>query len=467
MAVVNEIVTVFSFKGSTRKLEKFNGDMKAVTGSIAKYSAYLTALTGAVGAYAVATLKSADATSQLSAEIGIASNQIRTMQGLAEATNSTAQAMTSTLSSLTSKIGDAAQKGNDDFSRLGISVRYANGEVKKADVILNELRGSFSKLSRQEQKGYAEALGIDSSLLKMLNLSNRELTQLTAKVSKFGSITDKQRKQVSLFNSEWGVLSHGLSVVSEQIAVALAPTMIELTQGFSDFLAANKDLFINGISKIVSGVATLLGWIKQLLPSIALITAGFVAWKIATLGLAGAFKLLLTVLRLPMVLITALVLAVDDLWTAFKGGDSVIGGFIDDLVGVEGYTKAFITGMVDFAKSIPKVITSAFSSVKKFIIDVINYASGLIESFKQKVSDMIEAITAPFKAVANWLGGSIGSEVKLNQQHASGRNNTAGNKTMNQNVEVNIQTNQPIETMSKQIQTSFNSANVQLNNGGI
>jgi hypothetical protein len=61
------------------------------------------------------------------------------------------------------KIGDAAQKGSDDFARLGISVRDSNGQIKTADVILSEVSKRFNdlNLSMQEQQSFASALGID------------------------------------------------------------------------------------------------------------------------------------------------------------------------------------------------------------------------------------------------------------------------------------------------------------------
>ncbi len=91
----------------------------------------------ALGMAAFAVAKWASGVSQslqplfdLSEQTGVAVASIQELSFVAEQSGSSAQALESSLSGLGAKIGEAAQKGSEDFSRLGISVRDANGHVK-------------------------------------------------------------------------------------------------------------------------------------------------------------------------------------------------------------------------------------------------------------------------------------------------------------------------------------------------
>jgi ABC-type transporter Mla subunit MlaD len=467
MAIVTELVTKFSFKGSTAPLSKFSNGLTTTIGTLAKVGAGISALNGLVQTFAITTLQSSERLNQLSRDTGLAANQIQLLGGIAESTGSNEEAIFSTIENLSTKIGDAAQKGSEDFSRLGISVRGAGGHVKSTTQILNEVRGSFRRLglSIREQKSFAEALGIDSSLLNMLGQSDSQIALITARLNKFGQVTAKQRKEIFSFNKEWNTLSYGFKTVKEQIAASLAPEITRMTSNISDLIAENKDWIINGVKKVVEGLSTLMSWITQLLPIFAVMTTAIIALKIATLGWAGAIGLLLSPAVIIGAVFVGIALVVDDLIAAFKGGNSVIANFFDGIVGKQGATKEFLHTMVEGFKQV-------FEIVKQSVF--------IIGDFFKLMANGLNTILQPMIDIYNKVSGS---EIKLGkfdyssdlfqggQRFLSSGGQETSSRTTNANVTVNqvINTNdagKAGEVAANNIQKQMQQTMVQTGNGG-
>ncbi len=278
---------------------------------------------------------------------------IQELSFVAEQSGSSAQALESSLSGLGAKIGEAAQKGSEDFSRLGISVRDANGHVKSTDTILDEVGNSFKRLglSMAEQQGYAEALGIDSSLISMLRQTSAETEKLKQRARDLGiTLSPEDIKGLKEYNESISEMGAALSGLKNSIAVAIVPELEDLAEGFSDLLAENKEWLVDGVAATVEFVVDLVDALKRLAP---FILASGAAFGIATIGTSG-FVTALRFLISPPVLIAAGILAIalvlDDLIVAFQGGDSVIANFFEEFFGWD--IQPILQGVVDVFKDI-------------------------------------------------------------------------------------------------------------------
>ncbi|EDJ8987844.1 hypothetical protein GFI10_27840, partial [Salmonella enterica subsp. diarizonae] len=167
-------------------------------------------------------------------------------------------------------------------------------------------------------------------------------------------------------------LGKGFDGIKFQVAVGFVPVLKDLVDGFTDFLIANKDLIKNGLAHLGEIIFSVMGMIRRFLPIIGLITTGFVAWKIAAIGL----RTVLATIFSPVVLITAaivaVVLVIDDLLTAMEGGQSVIADFFKDNWGID--------------------IVPALKEAKASLMAFINYAIGVFEPLADAIASMFRMV---------------------------------------------------------------------------
>ena len=434
MAVVTELVTKFSFQGSTAPLADFNKDLGVSVGLIGAGIAGLVALSGAISAFVITTLSGADAVGQLAINSGVAVETIQELGFAASVSGSSTAALEGTIDSLSQTIGQAAQKGNEDFARLGISVRDVNGEVKTADTILGEVGQRFKdlNLSMQEQQSFAQALGIDSSLLQLLNKSSEEMLLLRKRARDLGVVTKKQQASIIAFNDSFTTLRFGMDAISKQISIGLSPSIKEMADRFTDFLAANKDLIADGFQSFAEGVGVILDALIRL------------RWVLAAVGVALAIvAAIMSPITFTVLAITAgivlLLAIIDDLIVAFSGGESVIRDFFLAFFGFD-----ITTLMQNYVKSFKLGI----EGIKMLFIDLF--------SFVNKGFDKISNVAS---TVSNFLG--IGPE----PSPGAG----ATNNSVSQAVTIEIKTDDPLAAgaaVNDALQGQLENANTQLVRGG-
>ena len=313
MAVVNEVITKFSFSGSTKPLSLFNADLGKGIMYLGGFSAAIGASLAVIAKWSDGILNALNPLILLSKQSGVATQYIQEMGYVAIASGSSLQAMEKTISSLSRKIGSATLNGNQDFSRLGISIRKASGEIKTADEILGEVGERFKamNLSLSQQVTIAESLGIDSTLLEMLGKTSGRIKELREESKGFGVLTKKQTEQVEAYNRSVAKLRFNLDGMKMLIAVGLAPELDKLSKQFNSFLVDNKDSIVSGIGKFAKGlteVMALLWRMKVPLMAIGAIIAVSIAPEIIAITAA----------------VTALALLVDDLSMPMRGGESVV-----------------------------------------------------------------------------------------------------------------------------------------------
>lgn len=459
MAIVNEVITKFSFSGSTDKLTNYNKDVAGSIKLLAGMAAGFATATAAVTAFTISTTKALDPLAQLSRNTKTSIQFLNELGFAASQSGSDLNAVMSTTQNLSKVIGEAAQKGSEDFARLGISVRDANGQVKNTEQILNEVRGSFNRLglSQSERISFADKLGIDSSLIQLLNKSGAEIDALREKARRFGSVTREGADDAIALNDSVTQLKFGMNAIQQQIAIGLAPELTALTDRFSDLLAENKDWIIDGAKALVEWLGAITDAIVRLTPVLAVMAAG---WTVATLA-AGGFAAVMAVVLSPVVLITsgiaALLLVLDDLIVAFNGGDSVIAKFFDRFLGIdiqpvlqdmwEGF-KAFFNDVLKFGENVTLALGALFTGNLMDAFTFFSKAAGdLLRLMLRPITIAIDAILGALKQIpslegaANFVSGGVDT-VKGFFGFGGGQT-TSNNANVNQQNQIVINTNDP------------------------
>lgn len=341
--ITNELTTNFVFKGSLNPLNQYNASFSNAIGLMAKGIGVVTALNAAMFGMATSQLQAVDTLGQLSKETGISVEAIQRLGYVASVNGGSIDGLQNSLRGLSEKIGEASISGSEDFNRLGISVRDANGNIKSTEQVLNEVRHSFQGLNKAQQFSFAQKLGIDKSMLQTLNLTNAELDETAKKINSIGIVSQKDTEKVMAFNDSITTSKMALTAIGQQISLGMLPNMSNLVNSFNDFIFTNADLIKNGLSKTIywfNTISSAVLNVGKVLYEFRYPILGVVAGLAVASGAVATFgkALLLNPLTLWVGAITAIVLAVDDLYVAFNGGQSVIkdffGSFNIDIVNV-------------------------------------------------------------------------------------------------------------------------------------
>lgn len=372
MAAVNDLVTKFSFVGSLKPQESFNKNLGASVGLIAGVSTAIVGATGAFIAWTTSVSEAIDPMVQLSRETDVSVDAIQELGYAASQNGSDIDAVMSSIKELTKRSGEFARTGggsaSEAFLQLGVNVRDANGKLKTADKLMMDVSRSMQSYSKAEQADLLDKLGINSSMIQLLNQSGDAIDSLRNKAQALGTITKEQADAAASLNDSNTTLKFGLQGLQNQIATGMAPVLKEITEGTIDFLIANKDLIKNGIKSLGKGLIAITGFIKRMTPVVLIVAAAFGIWQIANFGVAASLALIFS----PIVLITAgiigIALVIDDLIVAFNGGNSVIAEFISQWLGFDivPALRAAVAGVIAFSKEIFKV----FIAVKDLVTGV-------------------------------------------------------------------------------------------------
>lgn len=339
MAEITEVVTKFSFTGSTAPLGDYN---KKLTSAIKGLTTFAAATYGSLAGltiWANSILKSVDPMAQLSRQTGIAVKDIQELGFAASVNGGSLEVMSAGLERLSERIGEAVALGTGEgveiFKKLGIEVEDANGKAKDAATVFDELRQSIvaMDLDKAQITSIAAKLGLDPSSVQLLLKTNQEMEILRERSRELGQLTQEQADAAAEYNDSLTVMGRAMDGLKQQIAVGFAPEMTKLTKSFTNLIIENREL-IKGISTDTINVLTSLANTFGTLVMAAFNVAGsLLDIKGASYAL-GAGIVYVGRLFFPFTtLIAGIVLVVDDLINAFSGAKSAIGSFYEYLYG--------------------------------------------------------------------------------------------------------------------------------------
>ena len=466
MAIVNDVVTRFSFKGSLSKLSKYNSLLSTSIKSIQKATLGLLGFGTAFVLFTNKIAKSNESLIQLSRSTGISIKRIQELGFAASQTGSSSDALRATISSLSNTIGSAAQRGNEDFLRLGISVRTATGQIKTADQVLLEISERFRRfnLSLSERQSFASRLGIDRNLVRLLGKTSKELKELFNTADRFGVLSTKDAEALSKYNDSLNALKFGFRAIANQIAVGFAPELTRLTDKLSSFLIKNKEFIKDLTVSFVTLGIDILGAIRDLIKGFIDLGVQFGLTKGQALGLGVALAIAFGPLGVINTTIGLIVLGIQDIITGLTGGQSVILDFFQRIA--DGLKKIFNQIRNEIGSIFSgTLIGSAFGTGNRLLKSGFNVGlestiKGLNALDKSRDSPIFKALnrTGGFsiEAAKDFLPGfdafsrAISGAANLFGSFTGvggleGKSFNTGALRNTQNITINIQSNDPIE----------------------
>ena len=400
MAVVNEVVTRFSFQGDLRPQREFNTGLDSSIKLLAGVAAGITATSGAMFAWANSVFNTIDPMVQLSRETGVALESIQELGYAASVNGSSLDAVSASVREMTKRIGEFEQLGTgpakEVVENLGISFRDANGEIKAADQVMLELTDTMAGMRESERMNVLDKLGIDPSMIQLLSSTSEEVEGLRARAQRLGVVTQEQGGAVASYNDSLTTLRFGMQGIQNMVAVGFAPMMGDLVDRFVNLLEANQDLIMNGLNWLGEVVASTMGMLERMWPIFAAVAAGFAIAKVAAIGFGGVMSIILSPVVLWTAAILGAILIVDDLIVAFQGGESVIADFFESFFGID-------------IRPALQAIVAAVEETVALVIEVFSPAVDAIESMFKAVAAIIQG---DFGAAWDHIGDAMASMVE-------------------------------------------------------
>lgn len=402
MAAINEMVTKFSFLGSLKPQENFNSNLKASLGLMAGMSAAIVGATGAFVAWTTNVTQAIDPMVQLSRETNVSIAAIQELGFAASQNGSNVDDVMSSISELTKRAGEFARTGggtaSEAFLQLGVSVVDANGKMKTADALMMDLQGRMQGFSKAEQADLLDKLGINPSMIQLMNQSTAAVSALREKAKALGTITKEQADAAASLNDSNTTLRFGYQGLQNQIATGFAPVLQSITEETIGFLMANKDLIQNGIKSLGQGLLAATGFIQRMTPVVLGAAAAFGVWKIANIGVAASLGLIFTPVTLIIAGIAAAALVVDDLIVAFNGGSSAIRNLIMEWTGFD-----ILPGLKSAVAAVKDFTSFAIGELTKMKDIVFSLFSGVSDIWLGDFSGGFDKILGAASAAADLI----------------------------------------------------------------
>jgi len=254
----------------------------------------------------------------------VTSSELQALQHAGAVSGVGAERMTQSITAFGTKLRDANNRlaGSGGtvglLRRMGISARDSSGHIRPTVDVLSDVAVAMERISSPRQRiQVAQALGLDQRLLDVLHTGRGGIRELMSELDEYG-----------------GGVQPEATEAARKFAIAEARATLAMTSMrsviFTSLAPVLEDLVTRG--------AKVVGWLSRMTRGSHMVEVALVA-----LGLAGAAAAAPMLVAWAPAIGTFLAvaaaalatgIAIDDIVTFVKGGDSVIGHFLDQLLGV-------------------------------------------------------------------------------------------------------------------------------------
>lgn len=470
---VTELVTRFSFQGSLKPLQKLNQGLDVGIGMITKLGAGLGIGAVALNGFNLSLVDQIDNQNDLAITLGVSIQALQEWGFVAQLSGSSAQAYESSIGGLSQAIGDTANdvgRAKAIFEKMGISVKDATGKVKSADIVMEELRQKLKGLEKTEKISILSKLGIDRSMLQMLESSDESINKLRLQARALGITTDEEKEKVAEYKDSMDTLGFAFTALATKMQIALTPALKKMADNF-------VTLFENGT---ISGI---INWLKDFGIATYKTIDDIVGFDNVLLALGARFLWLNKTMIRAMLFnpftyiiaaIAAVVLIYDDLThknsfliAKFNELKEKAIGYFDEIAnsvkntfdGVMNDIKSFIDNIISYFQPLMDMVDSTIDSVKNFSFSSLN-----------PFADNAETTINPNAIARQPLNNNPISPNAITQNAVPQQlmNKTLAN-TVNNDIKIEVKTDEPMTagtSVKNSLEQQLKDTNSTMNKGG-
>ncbi|WP_052019177.1 phage tail tape measure protein [Pelistega indica] len=294
--ILEELLVKVGVKTDTRELSKLELSLKNLPAIAGVVGAVAAASIAGLSAFVSMSLNALDSIHQLSNETGVAADKIYLLGKVAELNGSSVEAAEASYKGLSKAIGEAANGiglGAKAFENFGIKAKNADGSVRDASEVLEDIREKMQGLSNQQQIAMLAKIGIDASLIQTLRLTNEEMAEAlsNAEALSLGVGTQENAATAAAFQDSLAEVGQIAKGVAEYFSLRLAPALMRIIGLFRDWFIENNQLIRNGLSIFAGILAGAIDVISALANVLNTIIGGTIGWKNALYGLVAVFAI--------------------------------------------------------------------------------------------------------------------------------------------------------------------------------
>jgi hypothetical protein len=309
----------------------------------------------------------------------------------------------------------AAEQSDVSIDELahGLNLLAKNSKVKDVNAEFLRLADQFEKLPDDGAKStfaIAHFGRAGAALIPVLNLGSKKLRELSEEAVTLGYVMDEQLiKDGDQLDDLFTSLKNAAIGLRNELARELIPAVRDLVKAFFDWYKANAVVIRQRVKEFAAVVASglrkvgdavryvIANWetIRKVLVPI-MIAVGVVvaalaiqfailaaAAVVAATATAVEWLLATAPLLLMVAIIGLLILAIQDLWVFFHGGDSVTGVLVK-------HFKEWFTEAIDSVKA---KFWELVTSIKQWFIDTWDYVVPLVKKrFEQIIEDFLKSV---------------------------------------------------------------------------
>lgn len=428
--IIREFLTRFGIKADPQGAKRYEQAVNSLrdnlgraTKAAAKFSAGLaTAASVGMGTLIHGLSESTLEVQRWSAAFGIGTDQVQQLGYAANTVGLELEDMADVLNTLGERGFDALADPKSEpaklFARMGIALKDARGQLKPSRELLDELADGFTRIKNPtEQAALASILlgDVGVKLLPVLQGGAEGLAAYGAEAKALGVVLDGDAiEQVNAFNRASIALKTALRGVGTQIALVVLPMLTRLAEAVSGWLKG-AGLVGRAMEAMRKHSLTLRRALLVLAGALAVvasakIAAGFAALVSVVRSLMLAFRGLATtaalakgaVMAIPLAIVALLIL-LEDIAVWLRGGDSLVGRFVDRWREAPG-PVGDIARALDAAKPYLQDFVGVARELAQVAWDI---AAAWFEAAQKVIFPIIKAVVRAFVGIARQIGPPI------------------------------------------------------------
>lgn len=523
---IRDLLVRLGVEADTANLKDFNAGLKSVLVGLTAVTAAATGAAIAIFSVTRATAEAGNTAAKTATQIGLTAETYQELVFAAQRAGATSEQLNVALKTLGRQAFDAARgtgEGLIAFERLGISATDASGALKTTEALLSEVSNAFRDLSDEEALALAQKLFGEGgvALIPLLKQGADGIDELRRRARDLGFILDGETAKASEeFTDAMLDAEKALEGVRNTIGAAFLPVFTDLALAFTDavvfvrpfvqtFLemiertigletvlaglaatilafgsAAASVAGVLGLGALAAAVSSLIGALTALAGVLGVTVGGALAIVLAALvALTAQLALIAAGIASSVALFVGLALVLEDFLTFVRGGNSLIGEFVQRFIESEGplgsfarmliqlrdLTLALFDMLMSLADLMLAILMPAFNAVvaaltpvANLLLTILGFLGQLvafqITSFVDTMTAGLQLVTAAIQTVTGWIDAlvsKISGAVQLAGSLAGGLFGGGGGVTNNSTVNnVNATVNAPITTTASAADTA-------------
>lgn len=407
MAFVTELLGYIGLDVDDASFNEAEQSVKDVTrvmaGLVTIAASVATAVTGAAYAMVNDFANTATEIDQLTKRLNVNAEAFQATAYAAKSFGIEQDQLADGMKELSMRAGEFALTGEGSFkdvaSQLGLTREQVKSYGNDVNGLFNLVRDKLAGIQNQGQRQFlADALfggGLADVGGEFFSQASANIAALQKQAQESGLVISQENLDMAReYSREMNSLQARIKGLWNIVASNLLPVFTRITRQMKEFFDLHGDEIVNGLTAAINGLITAIKYLgvaaaiamPYLIGSVAIaswaklialtktLTAAFATMRSGALLAWAAAALGPTLVGLA---IGALILAIQDVYTYFTGGDSVTGRIIESFKGMDTSIRGIWDGLVDYIiGALGRIDKAIYNAMPEWVQELMRIVSG-------------------------------------------------------------------------------------------